>query len=53
MQKKELYQYSQQLAISISKIAEMTDSQFRGVMRNKLSSADTYALPGLETIFEN
>lgn len=64
MQKKALFQYCQQLAISISKIADMTEAQFRSLIKDKIGESSpgdglagnfktSNVLPGIESIFEN
>ena len=58
MQKKALFQYCQQLAIQISKITDMTESQFRNLLKHKrdrLSHQNNskHILPKVESIFEN
>lgn len=58
MQKKALFSYCQQLAIQISKIADMTEPQFRNLLKHKRESLSDlhnpkHILPKVESIFEN
>lgn len=61
LRKEELFLQCQQLAIKISKIADMTESQYRNLLEHKrellchknLPKSHQYVLPRVESIFEN